>query len=395
MSRTTKFSVSLWLAIPLAVVVCQQAQAGKPAPPPSLPVEYQLTDIGSLPGGYTNAMSLARSSAVLVGISGLGAENQGAFVWNSSTGLVDLNALSSYWLDLSTGEEVYGWFAYAARDINDAGLVVGTARNGDEDRAFLLDLNQPAAGFQLLPNPVGATGNVQAFKINENGEVLLRSIVNDDYTQPMQYLWTPADPQAVRYAGIGFPAGLNNDKFLLFNESAYVATLYSYQFLPDGTLVTNTVAAVSATQISDLNDAGWFAYRQDTTRSRYIKICRPGSSTRTVYTTTALASLEAGVALSNSGDFVYEANGQPYVYRFSESKSYRLYDLLDVAAKSILYPGGTFGSRIGLAMARVNSSNAAGVPAADPYDHICGMVNLTDDPSMANWQAIVLTAVPK
>jgi hypothetical protein len=53
-----------------------------------------------------------------------------------------------------------------------------------------------------------------------------------------------------------------------------------------------------------------------------------------------------------------------------------MYDLLNAAAKGLLYPGGTFGPRIRLAMTRLNSSNVAGVPTADPCDHICGVSSL-------------------
>ena len=42
MSRTTKLSRSLWLAIPIVIAVCEQAEAGKPpAPAPSAPVAYR------------------------------------------------------------------------------------------------------------------------------------------------------------------------------------------------------------------------------------------------------------------------------------------------------------------------------------------------------------------
>jgi hypothetical protein len=378
--------VRYWLCVIGVLVTATFAMAGKPAPPPSLPVEYQLTDIGHLGVGYTNTFSMARSSSVTVGISGFG--NPAALVWTEQMGIMDLNLLCTLWVDLNTNETVTGWTASKALDVNEAGQIVGTAEDGVSQRAFLFD--PVAERFLLLPTPGGLSGNFQAFNINEHGDVLIRSIIDGNYNEPFQLLWTPSDPYVTHEVGIGDPAGLNNDKFLLLQNN--VATLYSYHFLPDGTLVQQVIGSVSATAVSELNNVGWFGYRENNTTYGRIKICRPGTSTVTVYNVRG-ATVTAGAAISDSGDYGYVADNVPYLYRLSEGKSYKLYDLLDSTAKSILFPNGTFASRIGMLRFMVNSSNVAGVPTADPFDHMCGTVNLTADPSTSNWTTIVLTPV--
>jgi hypothetical protein len=310
--------------------------------------------------------------------------------------MVDVNALNpdDQWVDLDTDGTVTGWSAVAARDVNDCGQVVGDASDGVITRAFLFD--PLTACFYLLPTTGIDNGRFQAFHVNENGDILIRVVVNGDYSAASQYLWTAVNPSEIYQVGRGMTAGLNNDKFLIHDESSYTASLYSYTVVADGTPLKQLIVTVPAREdISDLNDAGWFAYRENVSDYGRIKICRPGSSTVTACNVPgALHGVKCAASISNSGDLVFSVSHEPFLYRFSAGKSIRLYDLLDDNAKAVLFPGGVFASAAGLVLPHVNSSNVADVPASDSYDHIAGGVCM--DPNHPTFRTtILLTPVPK
>ena len=45
----------------------------------------------------------------------------------------------------------------------------------------------------------------------------------------------------------------------------------------------------------------------------------------------------SGSRINNSNDFLYNVNGIPYLYRYSDHRSYRLYDLADSYTKNALF----------------------------------------------------------
>ena len=88
--------------------------------------------------------------------------------------------------------------------------------------------------------------------------------------------------------------------------------------------------------------------------------------------------------INNSNDFVYNLDNIPYLYRGSENRSYRLYDLADNYTKSVLFAssGGDVKPTYGISLAVVSDDNVAGAPVDEPFDTLGGF-------------GTVLTPVPK
>ena len=82
--------------------------------------------------------------------------------------------------------------------------------------------------------------------------------------------------------------------------------------------------------------------------------------------------------INDSNDFVYNLDSIPYLYRYSEHRSHRLYDLADSNTKSTLFAsanGKLKNSTKGIYYAVVSDDNTAGAPVADPFDTIGGWVS--------------------
>ena len=92
-------------------------------------------------------------------------------------------------------------------------------------------------------------------------------------------------------------------------------------------------------------------------------------------------------ATSTSGDLVYDGeDGTAKLYRQSENTTYSLLDLLDDDSR-VQFCVGSYPNKIGMPL--INNSNVAGVPQADPYDHIAGAKYY---PSLG-WRAFILVPV--
>jgi probable HAF family extracellular repeat protein len=95
-----------------------------------LPRGGSLVDLGTLPGGRQSAAPAINDSGQVVGASETAAGTQAAFVYSSGV-LRDLNTL----IPASAG-----WHLAEARDINNAGTIVGVGLRNGQQRAFRLAL---------------------------------------------------------------------------------------------------------------------------------------------------------------------------------------------------------------------------------------------------------------
>ena len=196
------------------------------------------------------------------------------------------------------------------------------------------------------------------------------------------------------------PEGIGTNTFMTQDGTLEVLRLYTYSFVDGvpGYQLLDTIA-VSYAGLADgnntlINDNGAFAYVTDSPTTQFIKLYRPGQSSLTVRESTSHV-LWAGKRINNSSDFVYGVDDVPYLYRYSENRSYRLYDLADSATKSLLFTdsSGKINSSIGMNLAIVSDDNAAGVPADNPFDTIGGTVG--GDEGASTSVAFILTPVPK
>ena len=71
----------------------------------------------------------------------------------------------------------------------------------------------------------------------------------------------------------------------------------------------------------------------DGSTTQFVKLYRPGQSTLTVHESTSFTH-RTGYRINNSNDFVYQVDSIPYLYRYGENRSYRLYDIADSHAKN-------------------------------------------------------------
>jgi hypothetical protein len=109
--------------------------------------------------------------------------------------------------------------------------------------------------------------------------------------------------------------------------------------------------------------------------------------------TTTLAPSNTGYvgSTNDAGDVLFDGGlGDLKLYRYSEQAAYTLYDMLDADAKAELSPPMIYGWN-----ALVNDSNVAGVPAADPYDHLAAGFMRTLGDGRTALRGFVLTPVVK
>jgi hypothetical protein len=132
------------------------SEAKKTPPADPAPVKYRLDWVGSSGGGTSNIYAM-HDVPVAVGEATNELGQYRAFRWSTTEGIQDLNCLSNVWIDLNANEQVEGYAATNAYDINAAGKIVGTAVRCDppeKSRRFLFD---QANGFLLLPTIDGNT----------------------------------------------------------------------------------------------------------------------------------------------------------------------------------------------------------------------------------------------
>jgi hypothetical protein len=376
MSRTTKFRFSLWL-VALPLFLSNSALAD---PPVVVPVKYHATFVGPLPNTTATWLWGMNDLGVAVGKSQFPDHSGAAVRWTMAAGLEDMNSLSTLWFDLETNTYVEGWKASWGRDINNSGQITGKAVNGTLARAFFYD---ERTGFWLLPRL--GTANNQANHINEYGE-----IQGYDYSGAA-FIWTPDYPNAV--APITPPAadyGIGTNTFLAAVQSPSSSNLYSFNFV-GGSLVYSLISTLNTgLGTSYSNDNGAFSYLTDSGKTLWLS--RIGYSPLKISSSKTYTH-DTGRRINNSCDVLYHLNTIPYLYRFSERKSYKLYDISDSYTKSTLFvdsSGRVIGGS-GIQNAGISSDNVAQIPASDPFDTMFGDV-VTGADSVAT---VVLTPMAK
>jgi probable HAF family extracellular repeat protein len=143
---------------------------------PALAASYTITNLGVLPGGYSESDGNALSANGQVAGTAAGDYDR-AFRWTSGGGMQDLGTLV-----------VGNATAYSeGNGINSAGQVVGYAsyKSGTvwHDRAFLYT---PGSGMQVLPTLGGSSG--YANSINDSGQVV--GYAEDAFHHLRPFLWT-------------------------------------------------------------------------------------------------------------------------------------------------------------------------------------------------------------
>ena len=180
----------------------------------------------------------------------------------------------------------------------------------------------------------------------------------------------------------------------------YLMELYEFQFDSEGVLsyaLLDTVAD-PVYPIANINDNGAFGYGTDNGTIQSVKLYLPGELSLTVRESTnaLFEHPHGGYRTNNCNDFVYNLDSIPYLFRYSENRSYRLYDLADSYTKSTLFASsnGTLkDSTKGIYGAVVSDDDAAGAPGANPFDTIGGWVG--HDLTTEGNEGFMLTPVPK
>ena len=154
----------------------------KPPKPPPEPPPVDLPDItyveiplGSL-GGVTSVGLGMNDSGDAVGISATATGDRHAFLWTTSTGMVDLNDLI---------DPTSGWILKYAWDINNNGQVVGDGFLSGEPRAFRFTPPGTVDGLGTFG------GSTHAYAVNDSGDVTGVSV--DSTGTARAYLFTDDD----------------------------------------------------------------------------------------------------------------------------------------------------------------------------------------------------------
>lgn len=148
-------TVLVVLALLSASAWAKKPPKDPPPEPDPPPVRYIEIPLGSLGGLKSWGLGMNDSGDV-VGTSRTEADDTHAFLWTSSTGMIDLNDLI---------DPTSGWILARAWDVNNNGQIVGDGFLNGEPRAFRLTL--PGTVEDL-----GTFGGVTwAYAINDSGEV--------------------------------------------------------------------------------------------------------------------------------------------------------------------------------------------------------------------------------
>jgi len=375
------------------------------------PVEYHVTFLPKLPNQTATSPAqiwAINSSGTAVGrcyvSDGTGYH---AIRWTVESGLEDISSLDAPWFDLESEAIVDGWIFRSAFDINEAGQIAGFGWDGVAKRAVVYD---PVTGFTLLPKPPASfdQGDYGLYAINENGEVQGRCYDLSGYSKT--FLWTPVNPDTIHViepaltttftseGGIGtntfmtstFVGSGENRVFSLYTF-AFVNGALEYEPLDTVSVYPSTGSGINTL----INNNGAFGYCTSGPTTKYFKLYQPSHGSLTVRESTASRDYaDLGLRINNSNDFVYNPDDVPYLYRYGENRSYRLYDLADSYTKSALFvssAGILKNSTRGIVNAVVSDDDAA--PVANPFDTISGYVEY-DLTTGAN-EGFVLTPVAK
>jgi hypothetical protein len=375
----------------------------------TLPVEYQLTFKGKLQNQDYTGFWAINSSGTAVGRSAVPGEGYHAIRWTPQNGLQDISTLVAPWLDLETNEPAYGWIFRNAFDINMAGQIAGNAWDGISTRAAIYD---ELRGFILLPrlqeSPYREAG-YRVDSINDNGEVI-------GFIQPSGYpmktfLWTPTNPGTITVVepvagSFETPEGIGTNTFMMQDGTLEVLRLYTYSFVGGvpGYQLLDTIPVSygggANGNNTHLNEFGAFAYVTDDGNTQSLELFGPEATSERVCESMDF-DLSAELQMNNSNDFVYVKYGDgviPYLYRGSENRSYRLYDIVNSNAKSVLFADSSSGKLKPTAnntqgLTSVSDDDVGLLPSNDPFDTIAGSIGYVGD--VSSYEAIILTPVRK
>ncbi len=418
MSTSCRKRPVTWFALTtlLAVVVTGVALAKKPTPPPPpepdpVPVEYQLTwiDGGDPNIGGIDPYAINDSGAVVGNLDYLSG-GLSAFRWTQEAGREDLDDLSDDWIDLDTGLPVEGWTTRGSRDINESGQIVGDAFNLEENpyppiRPYIFI---DGVGFFLLPTPaVNPLGGV-ATMLNDRGDVM--GTCYDGVTDGRHlFFWSPLNPTITTVLMSGdiltATSTFGNDYFSVVRDG--VLKVYGYEVGENGALDYWLVGELEeAVVLGTMSSNGIVPFVEAITTGRKNKLVTKyyaktfDANTGNIQTAGEVSDLyvpgtpwgyTALGGANRDGDFVYLGTDDTgYLYRGLEDKSYKLFDLLDEAAKDALNGEVLYLNEYAGRYTHVNNSSP-GVPTEAPFDVIVSSVY--PDGNSANERGFVLTPV--
>ncbi len=410
-------NVSKKARVAVAAAAIAMATAGvnakKPTTPPPpepgpVPIEYQLTWIDA---GDPSIRSFGaydfNSAGVVVGRASYLDGHRQAFRWSKSSGFQLLDDLSASWVDLAdSSSPAPGWTTVTATGINEAGQIAGYAsKEGEYSRMFLYT---DSTGFSLLPSPPGA-GDCGSGSISEQGDIIGQAYLGDSF-YPFGVFWTRLNPTKVTafldgYWFFGASQRMSNLFFTANNQDTQQDEVFAYLVDNDGTFSFQQVHVFDDGELSgSMSDNHLIPFKEKVTekvRGRMVTSYYASVYDALDGSVSRLAEAEATIhppgCVNTSGDVIFQGvDGLAMLYRALENMSYKIYDLLDDAAKAELYIDAStpkYEREFGTAGSYINNSDVAGVPVEDPFDHILGRVNYYDEDGVFMTRMLLLTPV--
>ncbi len=415
-SKKAKVAVAA-AAIAIAAAGVNAKKPTPPPPPEPVPVEYQLTffDEGDYPAVNNSQGTAINDSGVVVGyFAGDNLSNSGwaGFRWTPGVGTEILDDLSTFWYEYDPATDSYveatGWETQWARDINESGQIVGHAIKIEEDDSYTIRpfIFTEGLGFYLLPMPNVEIGTWQATMINDNGDVMgtcYDTDPNTPYGTFYLFFWSPLNPDvtSILMYGVMFTKYSTMGENYFSLEQDGVLAIYAYQVDENGILdyeLDTVLPEAVAPGIMSSNGIVPFVEGITTVKGKkeYTKYYATTYDVVTNTSKTAGEVFDQNAPLGGAnqdGDFVYvsKSDGLGYLYRASENRSYKIYDLLDDAARYELYDSAAGRSQVEFP-ARYTQVNtrSTGVPTEAPFDCIISSWN---DPNSGGDRGFILTPV--
>lgn len=233
--------------------------------------------------------------------------------------------------------------------------------------------------------------------------------INGAFTDSLLFFWTALNPTTVSLFLPGMNMGntgqwtMSNSHFTAHVIDGDPVNVYSYSVKDDGTfscqMVSDLPEAVRCGRMSNMESSlvpfleevisggvtTYYASRYDANTNAITRLSKTSSS-------------ESVAGMNALSDFTFTGtDGMGRLYRALENKTYRIHDLLCAAARAELYDGTTPKSymEIGCVWTRINDSNVATVPTAQPYDHLAILFGYFDGNGRFRARAGVLKPVPR